>query len=57
MDGCAPCVRACRFACSTTVNELPGKKQSGGEIVMQGHVEGVHEFLSKAYGIPRRYIK
>ena len=50
-------VHACRFACSTTVNELPGKKQSGGEIVMQGHVEGVHEFLAKAYGIPRRYIK
>jgi len=44
-----------KFACSTTVNELPGKHQ-GKEVVIQGHVEGVVDFLSKQYGIPKKYF-
>ncbi len=49
------CVCMCRFACSTSVNELPGKGQ-GSEVVIQGHLEGVADFLSRSYGVPKRYI-
>ncbi|GAX73699.1 hypothetical protein CEUSTIGMA_g1151.t1 [Chlamydomonas eustigma] len=45
-----------KFACSTSVNELPGKNQ-GSEVLIQGHLEGVSEFLSKAYGVPKKFIK
>eukprot|EP00798_Chlamydomonas_sp_ICE-L_P017426 gene17427-23728_t len=45
-----------KFACATTVTELPGKHQ-GSEVVIQGTVlEKVADFLTKKYGIPKHYI-
>ncbi|PRQ22386.1 putative SUI1 domain, SWIB/MDM2 domain-containing protein [Rosa chinensis] len=45
-----------KFACSTTVEELPGKK--GQEVLVQGGViENQAKHLIEQYGIPKRYIK
>ncbi|KAL6997424.1 hypothetical protein U1Q18_007550 [Sarracenia purpurea var. burkii] len=45
-----------KFACSTSVTELPGKK--GHEILVQGGViEDLGRHLVEQYGIPKRYIE
>ncbi|XP_040364039.1 eukaryotic translation initiation factor 2D isoform X2 [Rosa chinensis] len=45
-----------KFACSTTVAELPGKK--GLEVLVQGGViENLAKHLIEQYGIPKRYIE
>lgn len=45
-----------KFACSTTVAELPGKK--GHEVLVQGGViEDLAKHLVEQYGIPKRYIE
>ncbi|KAM5550144.1 hypothetical protein ABKV19_001207 [Rosa sericea] len=45
-----------KFACSTTVAELPGKK--GQEVLVQGGViENLAKHLIEQYGIPKRYIE
>lgn len=46
-----------RFACSSTVQELPGKHQ-GQEVVVQGNlVEKVADFLVSTYGVPKKYVQ
>ncbi|KNA13329.1 hypothetical protein SOVF_116050 isoform A [Spinacia oleracea] len=45
-----------KFACSTTVAELPGKK--GHEVLVQGGViENLAKHLIDQYGVPKRYIE
>lgn len=45
-----------KFACSTSVAELPGKK--GHEVLVQGGViEDLAKHLVEQYGIPKRYIE
>ncbi|XP_071686397.1 uncharacterized protein [Rutidosis leptorrhynchoides] len=45
-----------KFACSTSVTELPGKK--GYEILVQGGVIDVlARYLVEQYGIPKKYIE
>lgn len=45
-----------KFACSTSVAELPGKK--GQEVLIQGGViDDVAKHLVGQYGIPKRYIE
>lgn len=45
-----------KFACSTTVAELPGKK--GLEVLIQGGViDDLGRHLVEHYGIPKRYIE
>lgn len=45
-----------KFACSTSVTELPGKK--GHEVLVQGGVIDVlARYLVEQYGIPKRYIE
>ncbi|KAI4320121.1 hypothetical protein MLD38_033632 [Melastoma candidum] len=45
-----------KFACSTTVAELPGKK--GFEVLVQGGViEDLSRHLIEQYGIPKKYIE
>ncbi|PRQ22430.1 putative SUI1 domain, SWIB/MDM2 domain-containing protein [Rosa chinensis] len=45
-----------KFACSTTVAELPDKK--GQEVLVQGGViENLAKHLIEQYGIPKRYIE
>ncbi|XP_031397752.1 eukaryotic translation initiation factor 2D isoform X2 [Punica granatum] len=45
-----------KFACSTTVAELPGKK--GYEVLLQGGViEDLARHLIEQYGIPKKYIE
>ncbi|CAN0876336.1 Eukaryotic translation initiation factor 2D [Linum grandiflorum] len=45
-----------KFACSTSVGELPGKK--GMEVMIQGgKIEDVARLLVEQYGIPKRYIE
>ncbi|CAN6555816.1 unnamed protein product [Malus baccata var. baccata] len=45
-----------KFACSTTVAELPGKK--GHEVVVQGGViDDLAKHMIEQYGIPKRYIE
>lgn len=45
-----------KFACSTTVAELPGKK--GQEVLIQGGViADVAKHLVEQFGIPKRYIE
>lgn len=45
-----------KFACSTTVAELPGRK--GLEVLIQGGViEDVAKHLVEQYGVPKRYIE
>ncbi|KAG7985184.1 hypothetical protein I3843_03G012300 [Carya illinoinensis] len=45
-----------KFACSTSVAELPGKK--GHEVLVQGGViDDLAKHLVEQYGIPKRYIE
>ncbi|XP_010677092.2 uncharacterized protein LOC104892785 [Beta vulgaris subsp. vulgaris] len=45
-----------KFACSTTVAELPGKK--GHEVLIQGGViDHLAKHLIDQYGVPKRYIE
>ncbi|XP_020238274.1 eukaryotic translation initiation factor 2D [Cajanus cajan] len=45
-----------KFACSTTVAELPGKK--GQEVLVQGGViDDLARHLIEQYGVPKRYIE
>ncbi|PWA96988.1 eukaryotic translation initiation factor SUI1 family protein [Artemisia annua] len=45
-----------KFACSTSVTELPGKK--GHEVLVQGGVIDVlARYLVEQYGIPKKYIE
>ncbi|KAB2603695.1 eukaryotic translation initiation factor 2D [Pyrus ussuriensis x Pyrus communis] len=45
-----------KFACSTTVAELPGKK--GHEVLVQGGViDDLAKHMIEQYGIPKRYIE
>ncbi|XP_061365739.1 uncharacterized protein LOC133309012 [Gastrolobium bilobum] len=45
-----------KFACSTTVAELPGKK--GHEVLVQGGViDDLGRHLIEQYGVPKRYIE
>ncbi|KAL8143319.1 hypothetical protein V2J09_016351 [Rumex salicifolius] len=45
-----------KFACSTTIAELPGKK--GMEVLIQGGViDHLGKHLVEHYGIPKRYIE
>ncbi|EXC32473.1 Eukaryotic translation initiation factor 2D [Morus notabilis] len=45
-----------KFACSTSVAELPGKK--GHEVLVQGGViDDLAKHLIERYGIPKRYIE
>ncbi|CAN7087629.1 unnamed protein product [Brassica oleracea var. botrytis] len=45
-----------KFACSTSVNELPGKK--GYEVLIQGGViKDVARYMVEHYGVPKRYIE
>ncbi|XP_074280171.1 uncharacterized protein LOC141605350 [Silene latifolia] len=45
-----------KFACSTTVAELPGKK--GHEVLVQGGViDHLAKHLIDQYGVPKRYIE
>ncbi|XP_020537372.1 eukaryotic translation initiation factor 2D isoform X2 [Jatropha curcas] len=45
-----------KFACSTSVQELPGKK--GFEVLIQGGViDDVARHLVEQYGVPKRYIE
>ncbi|XP_043687534.1 eukaryotic translation initiation factor 2D [Telopea speciosissima] len=45
-----------KFACSTSVTELPGKK--GYEVLVQGGViDDLAKHLVEHYGIPKRYIE
>ncbi|KAF1896714.1 hypothetical protein Lal_00034413 [Lupinus albus] len=45
-----------KFACSTTVGELPGKK--GHEVLIQGGViDDLAKHLIEQYGVPKRYIE
>ncbi|KAH1223039.1 Eukaryotic translation initiation factor 2D [Glycine max] len=45
-----------KFACSTTVAELPGKK--GHEVLVQGGViDDLARHLIEQYGVPKRYIE
>ena len=46
-----------RYACSTTVTELPGRNQ-GSEVVIQGTViEKLGDFLVTSFGIPKRFVE
>ncbi len=46
-----------RFACSSTVVELPGKG-AGHEVVIQGNViEEVADWVIKTYGVPKKYFQ
>lgn len=45
-----------KFACSTTVAELPGKK--GNEVLVQGGViDDLAKHLIEQYGVPKRFIE
>lgn len=47
-----------KFACSTTVSELPGQKSNGHELVMQGQrADEVVKYLVAEYQIPKQFIE
>ncbi|XP_058097561.1 uncharacterized protein LOC131242743 [Magnolia sinica] len=46
-----------KFACSTTVAELPGKKGQHEVLVQGGVIEDLARHLVEQYGIPKRYIE
>lgn len=51
----AECQR--KFACSTSVNDLPGKNNAGQEVILQGNViEKLPDYLMANYGIPKKYF-
>ncbi|CAA6675633.1 unnamed protein product [Spirodela intermedia] len=46
-----------KFACSTTVSELPGKKGQNEVLVQGGVIEDLARHLVDHYGIPKRFIE
>ncbi|XP_077231685.1 eukaryotic translation initiation factor SUI1 family protein isoform X2 [Tasmannia lanceolata] len=46
-----------KFACSTSVAELPGKKGQNEVLVQGGVIEDLAKHLMEQYGIPKRYIE
>lgn len=46
-----------KFACSTTVAELPGKKGQYEVLVQGGVLEDLGRHLVQQYGIPKKYIE
>ncbi|KAJ3675497.1 hypothetical protein LUZ60_004539 [Juncus effusus] len=46
-----------KFACSTTVNELPGKKGQHEVLVQGGVIDDLAKYLVEHYGVPKRYIE
>ncbi|KAF6250354.1 hypothetical protein COO60DRAFT_1576296 [Scenedesmus sp. NREL 46B-D3] len=51
----AECQR--KYACSTSVNDLPGKNNPGQEVILQGNViEKLPDYLMATYGIPKKYF-
>ncbi|KAK8948579.1 hypothetical protein KSP39_PZI006117 [Platanthera zijinensis] len=46
-----------KFACSTSVVELPGKKAQYEVLVQGGVIEDLAKHLVDCYGIPKRYIE
>ncbi|KAG9457065.1 hypothetical protein H6P81_001573 [Aristolochia fimbriata] len=47
-----------KFACSTSVAELPGSKKGQVEVLVQGGViEDLARYLIEQYGVPKRYIE
>ncbi|KAL5982835.1 hypothetical protein ACLOJK_016912 [Asimina triloba] len=46
-----------KFACSTSVAELPGKKGQHEVIVQGGVIDDLARHLVERYGIPKRYIE
>lgn len=46
-----------KFACSTSVGELPGKKGQHEVLVQGGVIEDLARHLVEHYGVPKRYIE
>lgn len=46
-----------KFACSTSVAELPGKKGQNEVLVQGGVLEDLAKHLVQPYGIPKKYIE
>lgn len=46
-----------KFACSTSVAELPGKKGQNEVLVQGGVLEDLAKHLVQQYGIPKKYIE
>ncbi|XP_020253031.1 eukaryotic translation initiation factor 2D [Asparagus officinalis] len=46
-----------KFACSTSVAELPGKKGQHEVLVQGGVIDNLAKHLIEHYGIPKRYIE
>ncbi|KAG0467556.1 hypothetical protein HPP92_019136 [Vanilla planifolia] len=46
-----------KFACSTSLAELPGKKGQHEVLVQGGVIEDLAKHLIDQYGVPRRYIE
>ncbi|XP_078428509.1 eukaryotic translation initiation factor SUI1 family protein isoform X2 [Wolffia australiana] len=46
-----------KFACSTSVTELPGKKGQSEVLVQGGVIEDLARHLVEHYGIPKRFIE
>ncbi|XP_068647755.1 uncharacterized protein [Aristolochia californica] len=46
-----------KFACSTSVAELPGKKGQHEVLVQGGVIEDLARYLIEQYGIPKRHIE
>eukprot|EP01018_Ginkgo_biloba_P024480 Gb_22708 [translate_table: standard] len=46
-----------KFACSTSVAELPGKKGQNEVLVQGGVLEDLARYLVQQYGIPKKYIE
>jgi len=46
-----------KFACSTSVAELPGKKGQNEVLVQGGVLEDLARHLVQQYGIPKKYIE
>lgn len=46
-----------KFACSTTVAELPGKKGQHEVLVQGGVIDNLSKYLIDHYGVPKRFIE
>ncbi|CAD7700468.1 unnamed protein product [Ostreobium quekettii] len=55
-DVAAECQK--KFACSTSIDDLPGKGPRGKEVTVQGHVvDELAAYLLKEKGVPKRYVE
>ena len=55
-DVAAECQK--KFACSTTIDDLPGKGNRGKEVTVQGHVaEEMASYFVQGKKIPKKYIE